>query len=517
MRRRTRLPSLLIALLALNLFVMPAAPAFAEPAAPDAVLDDEIAVIEYPSGRIRIDDPSQPPGIAPFTWNSGSDTGWGWVAAGDFNGDGDKELAALRGGELRVFDPFVQPGYSPVAFQTNLTGGRAYTLLATGDLDRDGRDEIVATHTETGAVAQTLQVWDGGGTGTVWSLTRSESFSGSWQGIAMGDMNNDGYYDVALFRNVDNRIKVYSGFNWTPALAEATYSADWLTLALGNISSSYPGAEMALTRSEVGATLNSLILFRLATTGLIDLISPVPDYRFFPHFRSIALGDANGDGDDEVMMLRNPESNNISIKLVNPAGAGMRDFQQAIGFGGTAWNQVRMGDIDGDGRDEPIVLRQDRYRIYWQVELDDSFTDYPGTYRTPSLAVDYDRPAMAPGNFDGPGVPGNSPFVVAPLQATIGHLAGAPPSHAGVSITRAGIATGWTASVTSGFDGLSIVNPSGTTPSTLMLRVTTPTPGTYFGTVRIQANDLGIPGAIQDVQVAAIVVDKGAYLPMISK
>jgi hypothetical protein len=229
------------------------------------------------------------------------------------------------------------------------------------------------------------------------------------------------------------------------------------------------------------------------------------------------LGDANGDGDDEVMMLRDPETNNISIKLINPAGSGMRDFQQAIGYGGSTWSQVRMGDIDGDGRDEPIVLRQDRYRVYWQVELDDSFTDYTGTYRTPSLAVDYDRPTMTPGNFDGPGVPVNAPLVVSPLQLTAGHLASGPPSHAGVSITRDGTPTGWTASVITGFTGMTLVNASGTTPSTLTIRVTTSTPGTYSGTVRVQANDLSIPGAIQDVQVTVVVVDKGFYLPMIGK
>ena len=307
MKKFTHLPWLLIVMLALSLVILPASPASAEPTAPDAVLDDEVAVIEFPSGRIRIDDPSQPVGISPFTWNSGSDIGWGFVVAGDFNGDGDAELAALRGGELKVFDPFVQPGFAPVTFATTLSGGRAYTLIATGDLDRDGRDEIVVTHTDTGTgISQTLQVWDGGGTGTVWSLTRSESFGSNWNGISIGDMNNDGYEDVALFRNVDNRIKVYSGLNWTPALAEQTFSADWLTIALGNLSSSFPGDEMALTRSEVGSSLNSLINFRLATTGLIDLVSPPPNYKFFPYFTSIGLGDANGDGDDEIMMLRDP-------------------------------------------------------------------------------------------------------------------------------------------------------------------------------------------------------------------
>jgi len=220
---------------------------------------------------------------------------------------------------------------------------------------------------------------------------------------------------VALFRNVDNPHQGIQRLQLDPGPRRGDLQCGLADAGPRQHFLSYPGAEMALTRSEVGATLNSLILFRLATPGdRSDL--PGSELQVLPVLRSIALGDANGDGDDEVMMLRDPESNNISIKLVNPAGSGMRDFQQAIGFGGSTWNQVRMGDIDGDGRDEPVVLRQDRYRIYWQNRAGRQLHRLPRTYRTPSLAVDYDRPAMAPGNFDGPGVPANASFVVSPLQ-----------------------------------------------------------------------------------------------------
>ena len=37
------------------------------------------------------------------------------VAGGDFNGDGDAELVAAHGSEIKVFDPVVKPGKTPVA------------------------------------------------------------------------------------------------------------------------------------------------------------------------------------------------------------------------------------------------------------------------------------------------------------------------------------------------------------------------------------------------------------------
>ena len=257
MQRFRRMSLLFALLLVLTATLVPATPVSAEPVAPQVGEDDEVAVIEYPSGRIRIDDPHATGG-APFSWNSGTDVSWGFLAAGDFNGDGDAEIAAVKGGTLKVFDPFVQPGSAQVVFETTLSGGRGYRLIATGDLDNDGRDEIVATHTEPGpTIVQTLQIWDGGGTGTVWTMPRSESYGAAWDAIATGDMNNDGHADVALFRNADTRIKVYNGNGWTPALTDTPgYAGNWLTLALGNISTATdrPGDEMALTREGCSGT-----------------------------------------------------------------------------------------------------------------------------------------------------------------------------------------------------------------------------------------------------------------------
>lgn len=417
MQRTRRFSMLTAILMAISLIVVPSVPSLAQdtaPIAPQGALDDEIALIEYPSGMIRIDDPYQPPGVAKFEWNSGADDKWGNLAVGDFNGDGDAELAAIRAGTLKVFDPLVQPGSDPVTFETTLTSPRVYQLLATGDVDHDGRDEIVVTHTETGGAR--LELWDGGGSGTIWTRTRTEYFGGAWQALAVGDMNNDGYADVALERIIDQRIKVYDGAIWIPPLAEQSgYAGEWLTLALGNLSNTYPGVEMALTRKDVPVPdFANLVMLRLSTGGLANLVDLTP-YSYSPPFTSISLGDANGDGDDEVLLLRDPLVDKTSLQLVNPAGASMRDFKDSIGWGGTAWKQVRSGDVDGDGRDEPVVLRSDRYRIYWQPELDNyTGPDYLGNFLIPS---DSDRPTIALGDFDGQGLPsdGNVKKVFLPL------------------------------------------------------------------------------------------------------
>jgi hypothetical protein len=239
-------------------------------------------------------------------------------------------------------------------------------------------------------------------------------------------------------------------------------------------------------------------------------------WRWFPDFTSLSNGDLNGDGDDEVLLLRDPLSDRTALLLVNPVGASMRTFEQSIGWGGTAWAQVRMGDVDGDGRDEPVVLRFDRYRVYWQVELDNTFTDYPGSYRTPS-SVDFDRPTIALGNYNGQDAIVNAPLVVTPTNLIVGHVASAPASFGHISITRLGTSTAWTASIQTGFTGLSLETTAGTTPSTLMVRIETATPGTYNGTIHIQTTDPTVPNGSQDVQVTVNVMTNASFMALIDQ
>ena len=390
----------------------------AQNAAPDpATVDDEIIVLES-TGRIRIDDPHYLAGNTPANWNSDPETGWSAIAAGDFNGDGDDEIVAIKGNTLKVFDPFQQSGSVPVTFVTTLSSGLVFHLVATGDFDKDGRDEIAATHSSSlPSIAEELKVYNGNASGTTWSQSHTASFGASWRAMSTGDMNNDGYADLALVREESGkgRTKVYDGNLWT-ALAERQDSFPWLAVQLGNISNSYAGDEMALTREGVGTSLPSLILWRLSGSSLVNLVGPSA-YIFLPYFTSLSLGDLNGDGDREVAMLRDPQTNKTALNVVNPTGAAMpQDLESNLDYP-TVWWQVRTGDLEADGRAELVVLRSGAYRVFTDPELNDGYTDTLGSYRVPQ-ASDYDRSTLVLANVDGYGV------IAGPLLSFLPYVTG---------------------------------------------------------------------------------------------
>ena len=484
-----------------------------EAAAPTVQPDDEVVVLEW-NGRIRIDDPHQEPNVSQVTWDSGSDIGWTAVEAGDFNGDGDDELVAIQGGRIKVFDPIEQPGRARVAFELYLDGSRAFRLLTTGDFDGDGKAEIAATHTETGVnLQEALKIYDGGANGTQWTTTRELYYGALWQGMSAGDVNADGADDLAMVRNPllsDPLLTLYNGRTWTP-LVERYFNFPFLALAVGKLSLAHPGEQIALTRTgEILALADSLLLLRYVNNALDDLLANT-NYRYYPHFTSVAVGDVNGDGDDEVLMVRDPTDNRTSLLLVNPAGQATFDLDVAIGFGATAWKQVRAGDVDADGRDEVLLLRADRYRTYVDPQSNANYIDVVGSYRIPQSGTDVSAFCFA--NVDGGGKVLGPVMSVSPTSLTFSVEYGQTSPVRTVNITNSATADpfAWEAQVISGAPWLQISRTSGSTPGQLLVSMDTTAlaAGSYPGRIRITATNPAVQDRSQEVAVQATVTDPG--------
>ena len=463
---------------------------------PTATLFFDQEIVYFDSfGQIRVHDPFVPAGKQPVVWSS-PDNGWLAVATGDFNGDGDDEIVAIKGSLMKVFDPIVQAGRSPVMFEQNVSP-HVWELVATGDIDADGRDEIVLTRSDTDPnIKEHLIVWDGGTDGTVWTRVRDNGYGCPWRAITLGDVNGDGRDDIGMIRNCgsDRRVTILNPANWNTALHDKSYNFPWLDIAIGNTdrTTGVDGEEIVLTREDVVATLDSYLVMRWVSGS--SSLQDVHGEKFYPYFTDIALGDVNNSGDEEVFLVRDPEqSNGISFILRNYGPDAVPVLEERIG---RQWRAVVAGDVDGDGKAEAVILSSDTIRVYTDPEVSRAFLDLPGTYRTSGPGP------LALGNLDGAGIAAEPQLGVDPTVISLELQAGSSATRTvNVSNVGAGGAFAWTASVTSGAGWLSVSPTSGSTPAVLTLTINASSlaPGDYTGKIQVSAS--GIAGSPKEVTV----------------
>ncbi|NOZ26789.1 MAG: VCBS repeat-containing protein [Chloroflexi bacterium] len=457
-------------------------------------VDQEIVYLDS-TGRIKVHDPYVPPGKEAVVWQS-PDSGWSAVATGDFNGDGDDEIIALRGATAKVFDPVVQKGQAKVVFNRSASPN-VWELVATGDIDADGRDEIVLTHSDNaGGIREHLTVWDGGADGTSWTKVRDNGYGWPWDAIALGDVNADGRDDIGMIRYWeslhDRRLTILNPVTWS-ALHDKSYDFPWLDIAIGDTDAvSNLKDEIVLTRQDVIAALNSYLVMRWKSGS--SSLDTVHGEKFYPYFTDIALGDVNNSGDDEVFLLRDPRTDDgVSFIMRNYGTDAVPSFEVRIGRN---WKAVVAGDVDGDSRAEAVILSSTQIRIYQSPDVDTSYTNIAGSYRT------FGRNPIALGNLDGEGIVAEPQLGVTPTSLSL-QLQSGDKTNRFVDVTNvgAGGSFAWSATVTAGSKWLTISPSSGTTPATITLLIDTTgmPPGTYEG--RVQVTAAGISGSPKEVVV----------------
>lgn len=224
------------------------------------------------------------------------------VATGDFNGDGQLDLAVPSTavfpccaylGSVSVFLGNKDGTFrAPRNYSVGIGTGREASFVAVGDFNGDGKLDLVAADESNNQIAVLL----GNGDGTFKPAVSYPAGSAPYY-IAVGDFNRDGKLDLAVANLNGNNVSVL----------------------LGNGDGSFPAA----------------VNYSVGTSPL-----------------SVAVGDFNGDGKLDLVVANSGETD-VSVLLGNGNGT----FQAAVNYstGSSFPQEAVVGDFNGDGKPDLAV------------------------------------------------------------------------------------------------------------------------------------------------------------------
>jgi hypothetical protein len=233
------------------------------------------------------------------------------MVAGDFNNDGKLDLATLsyslgETGCVCVVLGNGKGGFGPPLINKIPLNPGGSGNLAVGDFNGDGNLDIAAVN------QQTVEIYLGNGDGTFHAST-SYSAEGDTLSVAVGDFNGDGFLDLAVVNNGSNSVSILLGNGDGTFQTQVPYAVGNrpLGIAVGDFNSD-GRLDLAVTNSQDNTV--AILLGKgdgsfLAATMFAVGTSP----------NSVAVADFNGDGALDLAVA-NSGSSNVSVLLGNGHG-----------------------------------------------------------------------------------------------------------------------------------------------------------------------------------------------------
>jgi len=283
------------------------------------------------------------------------------ISSGDIDGDGHPDLAIPSyNSSSTLFSLFRDSstiGTINLAAITNLNANYEPAYIAIGDIDGDGKNDLVVTNYYTGNVS----IFRNTGTAGTFSFAAKVDISaGSGPStVAIADLDGDGKNDIVVTNYTSYTITVYRNTNSSGSISSSLFSASSYStpyypnfIKIDDIDGD--GKKDILT-SNYGS--NNISIFRnTSTVGTISLATRL-DYATGSGTsctQGSAIVDLDGDGKKDIAVVN--RCNNTFSVFQNQSTPGTISLATQVTYStGNSPCDLSFADFNGDGKQDIIL------------------------------------------------------------------------------------------------------------------------------------------------------------------
>jgi hypothetical protein len=272
------------------------------------------------------------------------------LAVGDFSGDGNLDVAVAVKSVLFIekVSVLLGNGVGGLGTASNLGSVQGPLTVAVGDLNGDGKLDLVSSNSGTYAISVFLNT----GTGFASTATNVPTATDT-DGVAVGDVSGDGKIDIVTTYGNNDQVAVLLGNgNGSFGSAQAfSVGSSPRTVALGDFNGD--GVLDIVSSNLVSNTVS------VALSTRAGMFSTPQSFSVGPQPLGLVAQDLNGDGNVDIVVANSGTgvgANTVSVLLGDGAGS----FGAAINFpAGVAPVNLAVGDLNSDGKLDIVTANGD--------------------------------------------------------------------------------------------------------------------------------------------------------------